>query len=162
LVVTTGDGRTLRLPGEQYLKIGTLIGFTSVKIVLPETTLRELGGTAVAVDVGPLVSIVPVAEANDPDPQTADELALATGPGRKAASASLEKPGEASDAARITNLLINALPEDGQEEAAVRDGLWERTVSDATLSGVAPAGTVAAKRIYESCRISITSRSMST
>ena len=162
LVVTTKDGRTVRLPGENFLKIGTLIGFTSVKIALPEASLRELGGVAARVEVGPLASIVPVAEPNDPDPQAADELALATGPVRKAAFASFEKPGEASDAARVTNLLINALPEDGQDEAIARDRLWERTVDSKMLAGLTPTGAVAAKRIYESCRISIDSRSMST
>jgi hypothetical protein len=159
LVVTASDGRTLRLPGREHLTIESAIGFTSVSVQIPQARLAELGASTAAVEVGPTVSLLPVATAGDPNPQAADEVALATGPMRLAASRTFEVPGRASDAARITSLLINALPADGTESPEARDELWIATletpaVADATLEGID-----AAARMFESCMISVESRS---
>ncbi|HLB78900.1 MAG TPA: hypothetical protein VJJ77_00215, partial [Dongiaceae bacterium] len=108
LVVSTADGRSLRLPGEGHLRFTALIGFTSVRIVLPRLALADLesrlGATKVAVEIGPGVSLLPVERRGDPDPQTAAEIALATGPMRAAAALAFEAPGRAADAARVTSL----------------------------------------------------------
>lgn len=162
VVVRTAEGGTLRLPVNGQVKISTLIGFTSVKISLPAATLQELGATAAAIEVGPAVSLVPTESANDPDPQMAEEIALAVGPMREAAGRTFEAPGTVSDAARVTNMLINALPRDVEEEKVVRDGIWERTVDGAMLARLTPEGQVAAERIYEGCRISVESQSSFT
>ena len=159
LVVTTADGKELRLPGNEHLTIKSEIGFTSVSIALPQSRVAELGGQAVGVEVGPMVSLLPVTVPGDPNPQEADEIALATGPMRLAASHSFEVPGRASDAARITSLLINALPEDGSETSEARDALWLAMLDRPAVSAATPAGVDAAARIYEGCKISVQSRS---
>jgi hypothetical protein len=162
LVIRTADGRSMSLPGNEHLKVSTLIGFTSVRISVPAETLRALGATQVAVEVGPEVSLVPQAVANDPDPQMPEEVALATGPMRELAGRTFETPGPSSDAARVTNALINALPDSAQEQEAARDGLWERTVDETMLASLTPDGRVAAERIYQGCRISVESHSAFT
>jgi hypothetical protein len=159
LVLTTADGKELRLPGREHLAIRSEIGFTSVSIALPQAKLAALGGQAVAVEVGAMVSLLPVTVAGDPYPQEADEVALATGPMRLAASHSFEVPGRASDAARITSFLINALPQDGGETDEARDALWVAMLDQPAASGATPEGIDAASRIYEGCRISVQSRS---
>lgn len=159
LVVTTAGGKTLRLPGHEHLTIQSDIGFTSVTVALPQAELAELGASAVAVEVGPTVSLLPVTTAGDPNPQEADEIALATGPMRLAASRSFEVPGRASDAARITSLLINALPQDGSETSEARDGLWVAMLDRPAVATATPDGVDAAARIYEGCKISVESRS---
>src|SRR5262245_503072 len=68
LIAKTADGRSLRLPGTGYLDINSEIGFTSVEISLSKAKLAALGATAAAVEVGPGVSLVPVALAGDPNP----------------------------------------------------------------------------------------------
>jgi hypothetical protein len=159
LVVTTAGGKTLRLPGHERLTIQSDIGFTSVSVALPQAVLAGLDATVVAVEVGPTVSLLPVATSGDPNPQAADEIALATGPMRLAASRSFELPGRASDAARITSLLINALPGSGSETREVRDQLWAAMLDRPALAASTPEGIDAASRIYEGCKISVESRS---
>jgi hypothetical protein len=162
LVVTTADGRTLRLPGADLVRIESEISFTSVSIALPESKLAELGASAVAVEVGPSASLIPVTLPGDPDPQSDDEIALATGPMRLVAARSFEAPGRTSDAARITSLLINALPQEGPETSAVRDELWAAALPSPTVVAATPDGITTAARIYEACKISVESRSSYT
>ncbi len=159
LVVTTTGGRTLRLPGNEHLTIQSDIGFTSVSVTLPQTKLAELGASAIAVEVGPAVSLLPVPVAGDPHPQDADEVALATGPMRLVAANSFEVPSRAGDAARITSLLINALPQKGSESSETRNGLWVAMLDRPAVATATPDGVDAAARIYEGCKIAVESRS---
>jgi hypothetical protein len=159
LIVTTAAGKTLRLPGQEHLTIESDIGFTSVSVALPQAALAALDASMVAVEVGPSVSLLPVTAAGDPNPQAVDEIALATGPMRLAASRSFEVPGRASDAARITSLLINSLPANGSETRETRDHLWTAMLDQPTVATATPDGIDAASRIYEGCKISVESRS---
>ena len=159
LVATTGDGGTLHLPGQDHLEFRSLIGFTSMRVSLPQRTLAEIGAVDVAVEVGPAVSLLPVAPAHDPDPQTAEEIALATGPIRQAASRLFEAPGAASDAARITSLFINVLAPGEMEPQAQRDGLWQANAAHPAIAGATADGIVVAQRIYDACRGAVTSHS---
>jgi len=159
LVARNAAGQTLRLPANDALEIHSLIGFTSVEISLPRAKLAELGATEVAVEVGPAVSLVPVATADDTNPQTEDELSLATGPMRLAATPMFESPGTASDAARITTVLINALPASGSESADARNGLWAAMLDNPALAGATASGRDTAEQMYEACKISVESHS---
>jgi hypothetical protein len=159
LVARNAAGETFRIPANDALQIQSLIGFTSVEISLPKAKLAELGATEVAVEVGPAVSLVPVVAADDPNPQSDDELALAIGPMRLAATPMFESPGTASDAARITTVLINALPASGAESANVRNGLWVAMLDNPALTGATAGGRNTAERVYESCKISVESHS---
>ncbi len=158
LIATTRTGETLRLPGDRYLEIRSQIGFTSVRMTLAKAKLAELGATSVAVEVGPSVSLLPVATAGDPNPQSDDEIALATGAMRQAAGRTFEQPGLASDAARITAVLINALPRQ-EESAAQRNGLWVAMAASPAVAGATADGRTAAQQIYEACKLSVESRS---
>lgn len=160
LVLTTAGGETLRLPGDEHLQFASRIGFTSVKITLPRATMERLGAAAAAVEVGPMVSLLPAERANDPDPQSEPEIALATGPMREIAARSFEATGGTADAARVANILINGLPERDADEPALRDGLWQRQVTDTVRASVSPEGLAAAERIYRGCQISVESKSM--
>ena len=159
LVARTAAGQTLRIPANDMLQIHSLIGFTSVEISLPKAKLAELGATDLAIEVGPTVSLVPIAAAGDPNPQTEDELALATGPMRLAATPLFESPGTASDAARITTVLINALPARSAESADARNGLWVAMLGNPAVTDATAGGREAAEQMYEACKISVESHS---
>lgn len=159
LVVSTTDGRTLRLPAGDYVKFESLIGFTSVRASLPKATLDEIGAVALALEIAPLTSLLPAHITGDMDPQGQDEVALATGPMRQAATRSFEEPGIAADAARIASLLINALPEKGAEAAEQRNGLWVAMADNPAITNATVAGLAKAEQIYNGCRISVESRS---
>ena len=160
LIATMADGRTLRLPGSDLLTIRTRIGFTSVRMSLPDEKLKSLGAVAVAVEVAPMTSLLPRPVTGDPDPQSAQEIALATGPMRRAAEKPFEKPGDAADAARLSSLMINLLPEDEPQTADGRDALWNQALLLASSSlSLNPAGVDDAHRIYSNCEISLASKS---
>jgi len=155
LLVATKSGDTLRLPGDKYLEIRSQVGFTSVSIALAKATLAELGAISAAVEVGPSVSLLPVAVAGDPDPQSDDEVALATGAMRRAATRTFEQPGMVGDAARITTLLINALPPTATDTAEQRNGLWVAMLDNPAMAGATAEGRAAARDIYDACAISM-------
>ncbi|MFQ5985045.1 MAG: hypothetical protein ACE5LL_05960 [Alphaproteobacteria bacterium] len=155
LVLSTRDGGTVSLPGEEYLSFASNGGPYSVTISLPQHTLDALGATAAMVAVGPRASLVPVEEAGDPDPQTAAEIALATGPLRIAAERFLEQPGGAADAARVTGRLINALPAQGRVSASRRESLWEETVEPLAKDAMSESGLATAQEMYKSCQADV-------
>jgi hypothetical protein len=159
LIATAADGRTLRLPADHYVRFESVIGFTSVRASLPKAALDEIGAVSVALEVGPLTSLLPIPIAGDMDPQVEDEVALATGPMRQAATRNFEEPGIASDAARITSLLINALPEKGPESVDQRDGLWVAMADSTAVTNATVAGLAKAEMLYNGCRLSVESRS---
>lgn len=168
LVATAPDGRSVRLPAAEHLRIGTLIGFTSVAMSLPQNRrdaiAASLGITGerlhLAVEVGPGVSLVPVAVAGDPDPQTGQELALAIGPMRQAAERTFEAQGAAADAARLATMLVNALPARGRETPEQRDTLFDRIAGLPAAGQLTPEGVSTARGLYAECRISVASSSM--
>jgi hypothetical protein len=158
LIATYADGHTARLPAGDLLNIRTRIGFTSVRISLAQEKLRALGAVSVAIEVAPMTSILPLPVAGDPDPLSAQEIALATGPMRRAAELPFEKPGEAADAIRLSSLIVNLLPEDEPQSTAGREALWNRAVVLARTSGnPSLAGIEDAHRIYSGCELSIAS-----
>lgn len=153
LVVTGADGAVSRLPAEEHLRVESYGGYSAVRVSLAEAEAARLGAVAVSVEAGPAASLVPVPVAGDPDPLSETELALATGPLRGAAAALFDRPGSPrADAARLTSLLINALPERGPEAAALRDRLWSAQLARADLAGLHPAGRTRAELGYRACR----------
>ena len=158
LIATYADGHSARLPAGDLVTIRTRIGFTSVRISLAQEKLKVPGAVSVALEVAPMTSLLPRPVAGDPDPLSAQEIALATGPMRRAAQLPFEKPGEAADAVRLSSLIVNLLPEDEPQTTAGRDALWNRAVALARTSGnPSPAGIEDAHRIYSSCELSIAS-----
>ena len=154
LLVTRADGSTLRLPGAAYLRFSTLVGFTSMRIALPRTSLSELGAVAVAVEVGPRATMLPVPVAGDRNPQSEAEIALATGPLRAAGEAAFDRPGPTADAARLTGLMINGLPQNDFANGASDDGIWRQAVTPATAAANAE-GVALARRTLDDCRLAV-------
>ncbi|MEA2782672.1 MAG: hypothetical protein QOK29_4216 [Rhodospirillaceae bacterium] len=159
LIASLPGGHSLRLPADDLLSVHTRIGFTSVKISLPEAKLKALGAISVAVEVAPGTSILPVVVARDPNPQTPEEIAFATGPMRRLAVQPFEKPGEAADAARLTSLAINAIGSDEPGTALDRKAVFDKAVAETDGRAVTADGLAEARRIYRSCEISVDSRS---
>jgi hypothetical protein len=150
LVATDAAGATVRLPAAPYLRFVSARGFTAVTVELAAEKLAALGLRQVAVEVGDDVSLLPVAEAGDPSPQMADEIASATGPIRAAADSFFDAPGESGDAIRATNAMINALPAAGRDPAD-SDGRLLATAAAREGTGADPAGLALARQIHASC-----------
>jgi hypothetical protein len=110
LVVTGHDGQVRRLDAGRYLAFVDDSGFASVTARLSAATLASLDAASIAVEVGKDASLLPVAKAADLDPQSGQEIALATGTTRQNAETFFDRPGRDADAIRLTNAMINYLP----------------------------------------------------
>ena len=162
LIATLADGRQTRLPGNGLLSLHNMIGFTSIRISLPEAKLKALGAVSVAVEVAPMTSVIPVAVAGDPNPQTREEIAYATGAMRRLASDTFETRNAPADAARLSSLLINALPADEPQTAQGRDAVWSQLMTAPAAQALSPAGIAQARSIYNACEIAVVSKSSFT
>ena len=158
------DGSQARLPGNGLLSLRTMIGFTSIRISLPEAKLKALGAVSVAVEVAPMTSAMPLPVANDVNPQTSEEIAFATGPMRRLARAAFEDRNGAADAARLSSLVINALPADEPQTAAGREAVWTRLLEQvgtprSSAQSLSAEGIAEARSMYNACEISVASKS---
>jgi hypothetical protein len=145
------DGRIARIAGGPWIKFNAYAGYTMVRLSVPRTLLAAHDATAVAVEVGPGIALVPLPQAGDGNPQSADELALATGPMRIAAAHYLDQPSVGTDAARLVAALVNALP----EQHGIADDnseLWPHTITADVAGAVDPAALSGARRAYDLCR----------
>ncbi|MCH7931148.1 MAG: hypothetical protein IH906_02920 [Proteobacteria bacterium] len=149
LIVIAADGKSRRLPGAEQLTFVTERSFTAVRIALPKRALEAFGAVRAAVEVGARITLVPVAVAGDPNPQSDLEIATATGPLRATGERLVDNSGAAADAMRITERAINALPERGRVGAEAGEQLWRETVANSGIEGEAVAR---ANEAYGSCR----------
>jgi hypothetical protein len=150
LYIETADGLIHRLPGREWLRFAGYNGYTTARVILPRESLARLGGTAAAVTFGPGVSLVPLAEAGDDNPQSPDEISTATGALRAVAGRYLDRPSVQADAARLVMALLNNVP----ETRTIRDsnsGLWGRTVTEDLTRGMADGAIPIAERAYQRC-----------
>jgi hypothetical protein len=101
--------------------------------------------------VGRDATLLPAARAADPDPQTAEEVALATGITRRKAETFFDNPGRDSDAIRLTNAMLNYLPpgELGRDPADAT--VLQKTESDYQGAPIDPAGLRQAEEIHDNC-----------
>ena len=152
LVLSRADGSAVTLDAGKHAWISSRRGFTAVSIAVPHALLAQHGAVSASVEIGPNVTVAPVAVAGDPAPQSEDELALAAGPIRQIAADRLEQ-GAAADAARLTQRLINALPGQDEEAAEIRNGLWDVAVGPTTSAD--PKGLAMARRSYEGCQAAL-------
>jgi len=153
LRLTLADGSERRLPASPYVAIRAHNNYSAVRIVLLAQGAEAMGATAIAVEVGPNVTLQPVRQIGDMEPQTADEIALATGTLREAGALAFDRPGRIADASRIVTRFINELPKVGGEEtAALQQSLWDREAGAPELAMATPEGRMLAREIYDRCQ----------
>jgi hypothetical protein len=138
LVVTGRDGRQRQVPA-RGLRIETAQNYTSVTISIPERQVRALGGTAVALAVMPRATLLPKAFAGDPSPQTAAEIARATGEDRAIGEDQVDHGGPLADVAGTIMTMINALDAretgPGRPDAAADARLAQTILADSRTTG---------------------------
>ncbi len=152
LVATLAEGGELRLPVGDVATFISVRGYASVRVSVPEEALAELGVSAIALEVGERVSLLPVARPHYRRPHEPDEIAVTTGPRRLLGQRIMDRGGPRADAARHLDRLLNALPEWGRVDDEVRQGLWRETIETAGLGDTSAPGLVIAQRAYEVCR----------
>ena len=151
LVLFDRAGDALRIAGDPWISVAAYDGYTMVRISVPRQLLADRDATGVSVEIGPSVALVPVPQAGDGNPQSADEIALAVGPLRLAAAPYLDRPTSATDSARLLAALVNAMPEQ-QRIADDRAGLWQSTITGDLAGALTPDAVTGAREAYDRCR----------
>jgi len=155
LVGTRSDGESVRLSAAPYVSFSTDRGFTSVEVVMPKDMLARLGLASVAIEVERQASLLPAAAANDPSPQSQDEIALALGSYRAQGSRFFDDRGEAADAIRLTNRMINALPQHQRRPTDTDGHLIDLALQSDAAALADPAGIRLARDYHESCKVKV-------
>jgi hypothetical protein len=163
LRVTLADGSERLLDAAPYVQIQAHNQYSAVRIVLPSSGIDAMGAVSVAVEVGANVTVAPVPQSGDLDPQSPEDIALAAGPLREAGALAFDRPGRIPDATRIVSRLINDLPKiGGDETTAMRGGLWQAEAKAAEIAMATPDGLALARSVYEGCIADIASQRMPT
>lgn len=154
LVGTRADGSSVTLPAAPYLNFTTARGFTALQASIDPATFEKLGLTSAAIVVGQQVSLIPQDEAADPQPHVAEEIALATGPNRLTAEQFYDDHGANSDALRLSNAMINALPLGYHREDS--DGrIWNAPQVVSLSTKVDPAGLAETAKMHADCQMKV-------
>lgn len=143
LVDAAGGRRTV--PADGLVQLVSTRGNTGIEARVSAADLAALGASAVAVEVGPLVTLLPEAEPGDADPIGAAEAAVAAGPARLLAAAIFDAPAALGESLNILDRAINAMaPQTRLADEARRD-LWTGIAGvplDTAGGKVAPAAGV--------------------
>jgi hypothetical protein len=135
------------------LEIEAPRGVTAVTVRVPQRILDRHGVTRIAVSVDANVSLVPVAAPRDPYPQSAEDIAIATGPLRELATRFVDDNVAGVVAADALNRAITLIPR-GVSSLSPRlnDRVWAE-VAASLPSGdeVHRAGLAAARDAFDRC-----------
>jgi hypothetical protein len=143
LVVTDAEGRERSLPAADHLRFFESRGFMSVAAQISLAELDRLGAVKAVVQVADNAALLPVPEANDPNPLTEKEIAYATGSLREQSAQLVETRVEAATA-RVLASVANHLPygpefDTGEIDNLVNDVVGRIPAGSADLGGIEPA-----------------------
>jgi hypothetical protein len=118
LIVETGDGRTARLPAQDYATFKTRLDFTSILASVALSRLAKFKPVRVSIAIGPLVSLMP--ESLDANPRAPELLATITGPYRRTGGFFFDDGRGRSGAVAMVTRMINLMPRRGRLPKAER------------------------------------------
>ncbi len=110
LIVETGDGRTIHLPGQEYLSFNVRLDFTSILAKVSLSRLAAFSPSRVSVHIGPLATLMPTPVAGDTGLHSPDELKLVTGPYRRTGNRFFDESGATGETVSMMTQMINRLP----------------------------------------------------
>ncbi|MGE0116674.1 MAG: hypothetical protein AB7S71_20535 [Dongiaceae bacterium] len=145
-------GQNVRLSAAPYLKFATDRGFTAIEVTLSPEKLADLGLSDTAIDIGERVSLVPAAVTNDGNPQTTDEIALATGIFREKGAVFFDRIGATGDAIRLANQMINALPARGNFINDSEGSVLEAAIATDAGQIASVEGIALVRQMYATCQ----------
>jgi len=150
LTIASPEGEMISMPAGGRVSVEAVRGYTVVRLSMPAARIAALGGVSASVTVGEHVSLVPVAEAGDPDPLSAAEKTQATGPLRRLADDVFRDSDGMAEAARTIRRMVNTAPPYGRLDERGRDRLWARTMRPD--AGLSEAARRQAWQRYAACR----------
>ena len=132
------------------LDVVSLRGQIAFRFSVPAAFLKTHGLDRLTVNVGSLTMLVPVPEAGDAKPQTADDVALTLREVETIGAYWAALNPEKMAMARLTNRVINRLPARGTISEAASQALWESAV--APEKGLSVDALAWGRRYVDYCR----------
>ena len=154
LVGLRNDGEAIELDAATELQVASLRGQLAVRIVMPRERLEALGLTQVSVQIGEGVTLLPDAIEGDDNPLSESEIAVATGPLRRAGSHVVDWDGSHMGALRVVNQLTNQLQANSNSPSSTQDRLVAAALSSKTMAGLSEEGRQVAKGMLDICHVS--------
>ena len=151
LVVETADGRTVHLPGQDYLSFNVRLDFTSILAKVPKSRLASLSPTKVSVHVGPLATLIPERLPDDTNVHSADELKLVTGPYRKTGTRYFDESGEVGQTVSMMTQMINRMPRLARMPKQSRAGNLETVLAGGDGQAASPGARERFRSIVQGC-----------
>lgn len=153
LVVQNRDGVKQTMAVAELVEIRSLRLFNALSVSLPEHVVQKLSGDVVqaSLSVGPLTTVLPVAEAGDETPLSEKEIRDYTGPLRVIAETAIGRDNANLTATRILNHMVNRLPADTSVGAERIATLRRQTMSKKTAAEM-PAVARLVTRALDTCR----------
>ena len=147
------DGAIRPLGHDLNASIIATFGSSAVEIEVSQKSLAAAGVEHAMLRVGDGVSLVPVALPGDANPQSDQDIALATGPLRDAADFILRRNGESIAVASLVNRTIGLVPNPYSNQTQgpidVRSEIFRSLPSDEAREGV--RGTL--DDIFDRCEV---------
>ncbi len=152
LIGTTRDGRKIRLDPEEHLRFESVRSHVAMRVSTARDKMAALDLEKVEIAVGEDVALLPVPEPDDPNPITESEIAVLTGPLRVLASRIVDRNEDRMAAARITNRMINLLPEQSSNAEPRGETLWRQAIGETGEGGLSSGPKDLARGAYDICR----------
>ena len=135
------------------LEITATRGHNAVRLAFRESQLTKYGPLEVSISVPENLSLVPLPVTGDIKPQTEEDILLATGPLREAATQLVDLDTNKRDAAELSSQASNRLPWRGrasdEERAIVRATYQNITESSGFASGAKDNAGAVVKECYD-------------
>lgn len=130
LILTDAKGNVRTALAAPHIRVKTARrSHTAVEIEIDQQTLAALGAERAAILVGAHVTLAPMPVPGDDNPQTEQEMAIATTVLRSVGANTIDRNVEVAGTAHALNHLINTLPAINRTGSAARARLWNRISS---------------------------------
>ncbi|MAZ04082.1 MAG: hypothetical protein CMN56_13200 [Sneathiella sp.] len=160
LTGTTPAGQEIAL-GHLPVTITAARGHNAVRLAFREMALKKYGPLAVSIAVPENLSLVPMPIKDDVNPQTEEDILLATGPLREAATRLVALDTNKKGAAELISQAINRLPERGRASDDVRAAARANFEAVSSRSGFSNSARDNANAVVRECYEETTAGSLS-
>lgn len=150
VIGTDREGRRIVLAAKEALRFHSLRGHTAIQISLADGLKQRMQLQSVAVILKDNVTLAPETVAGDDNPVSASELAMVEQALRPLGAKMVDKDSDGMAAARVTNKLVNLLPEIDTDSAATAKR-WTRLMAQAHKGGFSPMASRLAQNAYDLC-----------
>ena len=156
LVGRRRDGTEMSIPLGHEVAVTAARTHVSVEMSIPRALIDKHGLEAAGIGIGEVVAAVPATDPDDLRPQTAREIAWATGEAKRLAAAIVDRDPDRMPAVRLMTRISNALP------AGDADAVWASMVADAERDGISAAAIRFARFNYDLCKFKTANRIVAT